>query len=199
MTLEAMGRAFQEQSGAFQEQTNPTARHASRPPSSAPPHHTRRRWPRRQRRGGGQPGQAGQPRPRRPVAAGDEVGGSKPTQGTPCQAPLSGDAPKAWRPHGSALPPRTPVGTASPWPQLACPAGGERPRAPWPAGVPSGPYGPRVPATGALYRGAYRWSNRPTQQALGAGCGVPLRGGTVSQWAPAPTTVFAVPVEEARS
>ena len=66
-------------------------------------------------------------------------------------------------------------------------------------GVPSGPYGPRVPATGALYRGAYRWSNRPTQQALGAGCGVPLRGGTVSQWAPAPTTVFAVPVEEACS
>jgi hypothetical protein len=80
----------------------------------------------------------------------------QPEQGAHCPGPFSGDDPKPWRPQGSALPPMPPVVTESPWHQWWCAAGGEGPRAPWPAGVPRGPYGPRGQATGALYTGAYR-------------------------------------------
>jgi transposase len=73
------------------------------------------------------------------------------------------------------------------------------PRAPWPAGVPSGTYGPRGQATGALYTGAYRLSKRTTQQMMDAVCGVPLRVGTISQLAQAITAAVATPVEEAHT
>jgi hypothetical protein len=49
-----------------------------------------------------------------------------------------------------ARPPRQPGVTAEPWPQWGGVAGGEGPRAPWPAGGPRGPYGPRGQATGAV-------------------------------------------------
>ena len=51
------------------------------------------------------------------------------------------------------LPPIKPVVTAYQWHQLVCPSCGATTRAPWPAGVPSGTYGPRVQATVALYTG----------------------------------------------
>jgi hypothetical protein len=86
------------------------------------------------------------PKPCRTV---DEVGVRTPTQGPPCPVPFSGDAPTPGRPHVSARPPRQPVVPASQWPQLAGPACGARTRAPWPAGVPSRPYGPCGQAMGA--------------------------------------------------
>ena len=42
----------------------------------------------------------------------------QPAQCTYCQAPLSGDDPKAWRQQVIELPPGTPVVTEYPWPQL---------------------------------------------------------------------------------
>jgi transposase len=95
------------------------------------------------------------------------------------------------------MPPITPVVTAYHWPQLGCATCGEVTRAPWPAGVPSGTYGPRVQATGALYTGAYRLAKRTTQQMLAEGFGVPMRVGTSSQLAQATTAAVAAPVEAA--
>jgi hypothetical protein len=54
-------------------------------------------------------------------------------------------------------------------------------RAPGPAGVPRGPDGPRVHATGALGTGASRLSKRTTQQGMDDLGGVPMRGGPRSQ------------------
>jgi transposase len=128
----------------------------------------------------------------------DEVVVLKPAQCTHCPAPLSGDDPTPWRHQVIELPPIKPVVTEYPWHQLVCPAGGATTRAPWPAGVPSGTYGPRVQATVALYTGAYRLSKRTTQQAMEEVCGVPMRVGTISQLEQATTAAGATPVEEAR-
>ena len=72
-------------------------------------------------------------------------------------------------------------------------------RAPWPDGVPSGTYGPRVQATVALCTGSYRLSTRTTQQMMDDVFGVPVRVGTSSQLAQATTEVVAGPVEAART
>ena len=71
--------------------------------------------------------------------------------------------------------------TAYQWHQLVCAACGAVTRAPWPAGVPSGTYGPRVQATVALCTGSSRLSKHTTQQMMDDVFGVPMRVGTVSQ------------------
>ena len=136
--------------------------------------------PRGQRHRGGQPGHPGSTRPLIPVQEVDEVGVLKPAQCTYCQAPLSGDEPKPWRHPVIELPPLKPVVPAYHWHQLVCPACGETTRTPWPAGVPRGTYGPRVPATVALCTGEDRLSKRTTQQRMAAVCRVPRSVGTRS-------------------
>jgi transposase len=82
---------------------------------------------------------------------------------------------------------------------MVCPGCGEATRAPWPAGVPSGTYGPRIHATVALCTGSYRLSKRTTQQAMDDLFGGPMRVGTISQSEKATTEVVAEPVKEARA
>ena len=198
-TLTSIVHALQEQVGTLQEQLNQTSRNSSRPPSSDPLQHQRPQRPRGQRRRGGQPGHPGSTRTLIPVADVDEVVVIKPAQCTHCQAPLSGDDPTPWRHQVIEIPPLKPVVTEYQWHQLACPACGETTRAPWPAGVPSGTYGPRVQATVALCTGAYRVSKRTTQQAMEEVFGVPMSVGTISHLEQATTAAVAAPVEEART
>ena len=124
---------------------------------------------------------------------------SKPEECPQCHAPFSGDDPKPWRHHVIELPPITPVVTEYQGHHLVCATCGEVTRAPWPLGVPSGPYGPRGQATVALYTGAYRFSKRTTQQMMDDVFGVPGSGGTIGQWEQATTEAVATPVEEART
>ena len=197
--LEAMVQAFQEDNRGLQEQLSQPSRNSSRPPSSDPPHPQRPRRPRGQRRRGGQPGHPGHTRTLLPVDAVDEVVVLKPEECTPCHAPLSGDDPKPWRHQVIEMPPIKPVVTEYQWHQLVCTACGEVTRAPWPAGVPSSPYGPRVQATVALCTGAYRLSKRTTQQMMAEVFGVPRSGGTSSPLEQATTAAVAAPVEAART
>jgi transposase len=197
--LEAMVQALQEHNRALQEQLHQTSRNSSRPPSSDPPQSERPHRPRSKRRRGGQPGHPGHTRPLLPVEAVDEVVVIKPEQCAHCQAPLSGDAPKPWRHQVIEIPPITPVVTEYQWHQLVCATCGEVTRAPWPAGVPSGTYGPRVQATVALYTGSYRLSKRTTQQMMGEVFGVPMSVGTISSLEQATTAAVAAPVEEAHT
>jgi hypothetical protein len=134
-----------------------------------------------------------------PVNEVDEVVVIKPEECTQCHAPLSGDDPKPWRHQVIELPPIKPVVTEYQWHQLVCAACGEVTRAPWPTGVPSGTYGPRVQATVALYPGSYRVSKRTTQQMMDEVFGVPVSVGTISQLEQATTEAVAAPVEEART
>jgi transposase len=123
----------------------------------------------------------------------------KPEQCLSCHASLAGDDPRPWRHQVIELPPIKPVVTEYQWHQLLCSACGEVTRAPWPQGVPSSTYGPRVQATVALCTGSYRLSKRTTQQAMDHVFGVPLSVGTISQLEQATTEVVATPVEEART
>jgi transposase len=134
-----------------------------------------------------------------PVEEVDEVVVLKPNQCRSCHAPLSGDDASPFRHQVIEIPPIKPVITEYQWHQVTCPACGETTRAPWPAGVPSGTYGPRVHATVALCTGSYRLSKRTTGQVMDDLCGVPMSVGTISQSEKATTEVVAEPVEEARA
>jgi transposase len=197
-TLASMVDALEEQVRMLQEQLNQTSRNSSRPPASDPPPSERPRRPRSQRRRGGQPGHPGHTRTLVPVDEVDEVVVIKPAQCPHCQAPLSGEDPTPWRHQVIEIPPIKPVVTEYQWHQLVCVACGEVSRAPWPAGVPSGTYGPRVQATVALCTGAYRLSKRTTYQVMEEVFGVPMSVGTISPLEQATTAAVAAPVEEAR-
>src|SRR5438105_640225 len=198
-TLTSMVHALQQQVGTLQEQLHQTSRNSSRPPSSDPPQPPRPHRPRGQRRRGGQPGHPGATRTLIPVEEVDEVVVIKPAQCTHCQAPLSGDDPTPWRHQVIEIPPIKPVVTEYQWHQLVCVACGEVSRAPWPAGVPSGTYGPRVQATVALCTGSYRLSKRTTHQVMDEVFGVPMSVGTISPLEQATTEALAAPVEAART
>jgi transposase len=196
--LGSMVQALQEQNRALQEQLNQTSRNSSRPPSRDLPSSPRPKRPRSQRRRGGQPGHPGQTRTLIPVEDVDQIVPLKPEQCQGCQAPLSGDDPAPFRHQVIAIPPIQPVITEYQWHQLVCLACGETTRAPWPAGVPSGTYGPRVHATVALCSGSYRLSKRTTQQVMAELFGVPMSVGSISQSEKTTTAVIAEPVQEAR-
>lgn len=196
-TLASMVHALQEQVRTLQEQLNQTSQNSSRPPSSDPPQHGRPRRPRSHRRRGGQPGHPGHTRTLIPVEDVDEVVVIKPEQCAHCHAPLSGDDRTPWRHQVLEIPPIKPVVTEYQWHQLMCSACGAVTRAPWPTGVPSGTYGPRVQATVALCTGSYRLSKRTTQQMMDDVFGVPVSVGTISQLEQTTTEVVAGPVEEA--
>jgi transposase len=197
--LEARVATLEGMMQALQDQLNQTSRNSSRPPSSDPPHSERPRRPRSTRRRGGQPGHPGHTRTLVPVDKVDEVVVLKPAQCTHCQAPLSGDDPTPWRHQVIELPPIKPVVTEYQWHQLVCTACGAVSRAPWPEGVPSGTYGPRVQATVALCTGSYRLSKRTTQQVMEEVFGVPMSVGTISPLEHATTEALAAPVEAART
>jgi transposase len=194
-----MVHSLQEQVRTLQEQLNQTSQNSSRPPSSDPPQSGRPRRPRSHRRCGGQPGHPGHTRTLLPVEDVDEVVVIKAEQCAHCQAPLVGEDRAPWRHQVIELPPIKPVVTEYQWHQLVCPTCGAVTRAPWPASVPSGTYGPRVHATVALCTGAYRLSKRITQQMLDEVFGVPMSVGTISQLEQATTAAVAAPVEEART
>jgi transposase len=121
----------------------------------------------------------------------------KPEQCAGCRAPLTGDDATPFRHQVIEIPPIKPVVTEYQWHQLVCRACGETTRAPWPQGVPSGTYGPRVHATVALCSGSYRLSKRITVQAMEDLFGVPMSVGTISQSEKTTTEMVAEPVEAA--
>lgn len=197
--LETMVQALQEQNRALQEQLKQNSRNSSRPPSSDPPQSQRPKRPRSGRRRGGQPGHRGQTRTLIPVEAVNRVVPIKPEQCAGCHAPLSGEDATPFRHQVIEIPPIEPTVTEYQWHQLVCPDCGKTTRAPWPKGVPSGTYGPRVHATVALFSGSYRLSKRTTVQAMEELFGVPMSVGTISQSEKSTTEVVAEPVEEARA
>jgi len=129
----------------------------------------------------------------------EEVVVLKPDRCSGCHALLGGDDPTPFRHQVIEIPPIQSVVTEYQWHQLVCAGCREVTRAPWPEGVPSGTYGPRVQATVALYTGAYRLSKRTTQQMMEEVFGVPMSVGTIGPLEQATTEAVAAPVEEART
>jgi transposase len=82
---------------------------------------------------------------------------------------------------------------------LVCPACGVTTRATLPLGVPTGGFGPRVPAIVALCTGAYHLSKRTTQDVMADLLGIPLSLGTLANLEHATAQALAVPVAEAQT
>ena len=183
------------------EQLHQDSRTSSRPPSSDPPtsQRQRRRRPPSGRRPGGQPGHRGQTRTLMPVAEVDEVITLKPESCARCHQPLDGDDPQPQRHQVFEIPPIRPVVTEYQVHRLVCPACGDATQAAWPAGVPTGMYGPRAQAVAALCTGAYRLSKRTAQRMLDDLFTLPMSLGTMSTLEVATTQAVAAPVEEART
>jgi transposase len=174
---------------------------SSRPPSSDPPQAMRPR-PRRGpsgRKRGGQPGHQGQSRALVPIEEVARVVPVKPAQCARCQHPLEGDDPQPHRHQVTELPPVTPVVTEYQLHRLVCPACGASTRAPLPAGVPTGRFGPRVQAIVALCTGAYRLSKRTTQEVMADLFGLSMSLGTIPHLEQATVQAVAAPVAVAQT
>ena len=194
-----MVHTLQEQVRTLEERLNQTSRNSSRPPSSDPPQPQRPRALLGSAVGVVNRVTLAETRTLVPVDEVDEVVVLKPQQCRSCHASLAGDDASPFRHQViESTPPIKPVITEYQWHQVTCPACGATTRAPWPDGVPSGTYGPRVHATVALCTGAYRLSKCTTGQVMDDLFGVPMSVGTISQSEKATTAVVAEPVEEAR-
>lgn len=201
LALEARVAALEASVQELRERLRQDSRTSSRPPSSDALHSQQQR-PRRPpsgRRPGGQPGHRGQTRTLMPVDEVDVVVPLKPAFCARCHQPLAGEDPQPQRHQVFEIPPIRPVVTEYQVHQLSCPACGDVTQAPWPAGVPTGMYGPRTQAIAALCTGAYRLSKRVTQQVLNDLFGLPMSLGTLSTLEGTTTEAVAAPVAEART
>lgn len=132
----------------LEERLNQTSRNSSKPPSSDPPQARPRpqRTPSGRKRGG-QPGHPGHGRRLKPIIQVDRIVDVKPTSCRACGALLLGDDPHAVRHQVTELPRINPEVIEYRRHTLTCVACGEHTQAKWPAGMPSGSFGPRVQAT----------------------------------------------------
>jgi transposase len=178
-----------------------TSRNSSQPPSADPPPARSQRVHREPsgRRPGGQPGHEGQTRALVPVEEVDVIVPLKPVQCAHCAQLLLGEDPDPERHQVTEILPVRPVITEYQVHRLVCPGCGEATRAVWPAGVPTGGFGPRGQAITALCTGAYHLSKRTTQRVLEDLFGVSLGGGTVANLEQATVQAVAEPVAEARA
>ncbi len=183
------------------ERVQQDSRTSSRPPSSDPPQALANR-PRHEptgRRPGGQPGHEGHTRELVPFEEVDMVVPVKPERCRHCQHPLQGEDSQPQRHQVTEIPRVKPVVTEYRLYQLVCPACGEATWAELPPGVPTGGFGPRLPATTALCTGAYHLSKRTTQELLDDLFGVAVGLGTIANLEQATTQAVAKPVAEARA
>jgi transposase len=183
------------------EQLQQSSRTSSRPPSSDPPPAIGKR-PRREpseRRPGGQPGHEGQTRLLVPVEQVDVVIPLKPERCGRCQHALRGEDPQPQRHQVTELPPVNPTVTEYQLHRLPCVSCGAVTRVAWPAGLPTGEFGPRVQAIAALCTGAYHLSKRTTQSLLDDLFGVSVSLGTIANLEHATAQALAEPIAEART
>ena len=171
------------------------AHNSSQPPSRAlaATSRPRQRRPPSGRKPGGQPGHHGQTRALVPRENVEAVLPVTPTPCVHCQPPVHGEDGQPQRHQVTEVPPVQPVVTAYPLHALVCPACGAPTRAKRPVGVPTGGFGPRVPATVARCTGAYRLSKRTTQEVRADLVGRPRRLGTMPPLEPASVPALAAP------
>jgi transposase len=200
-TLEARVAALEATVQRLLERLQQDSHNSSRPPSSDPPHALRPRPPHGPsgRKRGGQPGHKGQSRALVPIEEVTSVVPVRPAQCARCQHPLEGDDPQPHRHQVTEVPPVTPVVTEYQLHRLVCPACGAPTRAPLPAGVPAGSFGPRVQAIVALCTGAYRLSKRTTQEVMADLFGLPMSLGTIPHLEQATVQAVAAPVAAAQA
>ncbi|WP_145269619.1 DUF6444 domain-containing protein [Tautonia plasticadhaerens] len=157
---------------------------SSRPPSSDPPSAKVKRRPPApptERKRGGRPGHkrhTGALAPPEQLRATFEV---KPTHCGGCGSPLQGEDPEPVRHQVAEIPPIRPDVDEFRLHRMTCPGCGAMTRAGLPAGVPTGPFGPRLRAILAMFAGSCRLAKRPIPQPVSDLFGLDVSPGMISK------------------
>lgn len=162
--------------------TNST--NSSKPPSSDPPAVKVKRRPPAPPSGRKRGGQPGHKRHTRALVPPDQVRETfeiRPTRCAGCGAALAGRDPDPVRHQVAEIPPVRPDVDEYRLHRLACSGCGATTRAGLPAGVPTGPFGPRLRAILAMLAGSYRLAKRPIQQLASDLFGLDVSLGMISK------------------
>lgn len=151
----------------LEQRLNQNSSNSSKPPSSDPPAVRAKRRPPpppSARNRGGQPGHKRHTRDLVPPEQLRETFEVKPTHCKGCGVALQGDDLDPLRHQVAEIPPVRPNVDEYRLHRLTCSCCGTTTRAELPAGVPTGPFGPRLRAILAMFAGSYRLAKRPIQQ-----------------------------------
>jgi transposase len=157
---------------------------SSKPPSTDPPAVKVKRRPPvppSGRKRGGQPGHKRHTRALVPPEQIRETFEVKPPHCQGCGSALQGDDPEPVRHQVAEIPPVRPDVDEYRLHRLACSCCGTITRAELPAGIPAGPFGPRLRAILAMFAGSYRLAKRPIQQLASDLFGLDVSLGMISK------------------
>ena len=200
LALQQQVVTLSERVGALEERMQQTSRNSSRPPSSDPPGAPGQRAGKRSvRQRGGQRGHRGTGRPLLPPEHVDQIVDTTPTACGQCGHLLLGADPQPARHQVTEVPPVRAVVTEYRRHTLTCPDCGTATTADWPAGMPSGRFGPRVAATVAYLTGRCGVSQRDARELLATLYGVEVGLGSIAALEAQVSDALAVPVAEARA
>jgi transposase len=163
---------------------NLNSTNSSKPPSTDPPAVKLKRRPPALpsgRKRGGQPGHRRHTRALVPPEQIRETIEVKPTHCGGCGAALQGDDPDPVRHQVAEIPPVRPDVDEYRLHRLTCSCCGTTTRAGLPAGVATGPFGPRLRAILAMFAGSYRLAKRPIQQLASDLFGLDVSLGMISK------------------
>jgi len=172
---------------------------SSKPPSSDPPH--RRPRPPHVPSGrtpGGQVGHPGHGRALRPPAQVDRLVQVRPVACAHCGVLLLGEDAQPVRHQVTALPEVRPEVVEYRCHTLTCLACGQRTAGTWPTAMPTGAFGPRVPATVGYLTGRLGLSHREAAEALETLYHTPVSLGSIPALEQAVSMALADPVAEAQ-
>ena len=163
---------------------NQNSTNSSKPPSTDSPEVKVKRRPPvppAGRKRGGQPGHKRHTRALVPPELVRQTFEIKPPQCRGCGLALQGDDPEPRRHQVAEIPPVRPDVDEYRLHRLACSCCGTVNRAELPAGVPTGPFGPRLRAILAMFAGSYRLAKRPIQQLVRDLFGLDVSLGMISK------------------
>lgn len=163
---------------------NQNSTNSSKPPSTDPPAVKVRRRPPAPptgRKRGGQPGHKRHTRALVPPEQIRETFDIKPDHCAGCGASLRGEDPDPVRHQVAEIPPVRPDVDEYRLHRLTCSCCGTVTRAELPAGVPTGPFGPRLRAILAMFAGSYRLAKRPIRQLASDLFGLDVSLGMISK------------------
>lgn len=177
---------------------NQTSRNSSKPPSSDPPQAKPRATKEPTgRKSGGQPGHEGHGRKLKPECEVDQIIDVRPEQCGQCGTLLLGEDAEPERHQVTELPRIAPVVTEYRRHCLWCVVCGARTQATWPATMPVGSFGPRVPATVGYLTGRIGASQREVQDLLATLYQTDVSVGGIGALEQAVSVALAAPVAEA--
>ena len=184
----------------LRERVNRNSRNSSQPPSSDGPDVSRKsRQSAKSGRGrGGQPGHQGTRRTLVRVEQVQAIHDLKPAACRHCGEVLEGTDPQPHRHQVTEIPPVVAEVSEYRLHTLTCPSCGETTRAPLPAGVPQGAFGPRLQAMVSLLSGRYHLSKRETVAIMADFFQAEVSLGSISTLEQRTSEALREPVKEAR-